>query len=220
MENIYMNGNERTVAMFGTKESSVKSGYHMNPADTLMLNTELMNLDDVEKWVWPTFTYEYVEGYHPEYKEGKVLWQSIGANSCGNATNPFGASNTTLAGQPLKTAFSEHSVPWTATRDAEILGSAAHMHPGGISTEVFRNQDVLCKSEPVYSRDSRSMSGSASHSHKKRQLMASKDASVELMYIKNQDACIFKTPQKLKKGDKLYISANYNFTQHPGLVLH
>jgi len=220
MENIYMDGKEQTVSMFGVKKSLVKSGYHMNLADTLVLNTELMNLNNVEKWVWPTFTYEYIEGYHPEYKEGKVLWQSVGANSCGNTTNPFGASNTTLAGQPLKTVFSEHSIPWTATRDAEILDSAAHMHPGGTSTEVFRNQDLLCKSEPVYSKDSKSMSGSASHSHKrlKRQIMASNIKVVDLMYIKNQDPCIFKSPEKLKKGGKFYIAANYNFTQHPGSV--
>jgi len=44
------------------------------------------------------YTYDYVEGTPPAYKDARVVWMSIGPNRCGGGTdNPFGKTNVTAA---------------------------------------------------------------------------------------------------------------------------
>lgn len=132
-----MSGNEKSMGGFALKDATIKSGYRLSASDNFILSTELMNMDDKEKWAWVTLTYEYLEGAQPEYKQGKTVWQTIGVpiGACGRSwTNPFGPSNLTLTQRPTKEVFTEHSVPWTATRDQWLLSTGGHMHDGGVST--------------------------------------------------------------------------------------
>jgi len=178
IENLFMSGNERSEAKWAIPESHIKSGYHLHTSDTFILNTELMNLDEKEKWVWLTLTFDYLPDPHPEYKEGKVVWMSLGPERCTRSdTNPFGTSNLTKTQQPTKQKFYEYSVPWTVPMDGYILGSTAHMHDGGTGTEVFHNGKVFCDSKPFYANTSNpgvggmgGMSGGAGggHSHGRR----------------------------------------------------
>jgi hypothetical protein len=230
LENIFMVGNERTTSLFGVKGSKIKSGYHLNDSDMFVLNTEIMNMDEKEKWVWVTVTYDYIDGFNPEFKEGKMIWQSIGPNRCAELgdANPFGVTNLTKTAQPTKITFAEHSIPWTVPESGFMFGAAAHMHDGGINTKIYRNNDLLCTSLPIYSKDGKGMGGSgqtmgagmpagAGHSHKlKRQIQGGNYNNFELEHIASQPACIFEKPAELKKGDQLYVVANYDFTKYPG----
>jgi hypothetical protein len=94
----------------------------MGPKDTLMLQLELMNIDDIEKFVWLTITYEYVDGVHPEYKLGRTIWTTIGPMPPCAGTKRFdwGPSNLTLSQQPKVKVFSEHSQPWRAPVDGLV----------------------------------------------------------------------------------------------------
>jgi hypothetical protein len=124
VENIFMSGNERTTGGFALPNSTVKSGYTLKKDNYFILNTELMNMGNNEKFVWMTISYEYLEGLHPEYKQGKTIWMSIGAPAfCGGQTSPWGPTNLTRSQQPKIKVFSEHSQPWTIPKDGVLLST-------------------------------------------------------------------------------------------------
>lgn len=198
VERVFESGNERTRLDFAVRNSTLKSSYRLHSTDSLLINNEFMNLDDKEKWVWLTLTYEYIDGFSPEYKESKVIWMSIGLPRCGgNETNPYGSPNVTVALHPLMNKFSEHSIPWTARRDGFLLGSNAHMHDGGLRMDVFKNNKWICTSTPHYNV-SLGMSGMSG------------------MQIDRYEGCEFDPPIPLKAGDRMHHRVDYDFTKHKG----
>ena len=215
MESIFESGNERTEVFFTSASSGLKTGYHIRSTDMFILNSELMNMNNSEKWVWITLTYDYVEKFQ-EYKESKVLWVSVGASRCGyTIQNPFGVTNLTKTLQPTKNIFSEHSIPWTAEFDGHLIATNGHMHDGGTSIEMYKNDEVICVSLPQY------VSGGNSamrmiNGLEKRQMGHDNSGNKNAEHIATQSPCIFDRPVPLKKGDKIHIKANYNFTSHAG----
>lgn len=110
MEYVFESGNERSEVVFFIPNSTVSIRYFLRSAERFILNTKFMNMEDKEKWVWLTLTYNYVKGTPPAYKDARVVWMSIGPNRCGGGIdNPFGKTNVTAAQQPIKNAFSEYS---------------------------------------------------------------------------------------------------------------
>ncbi|TLD29730.1 Threonine synthase [Venturia nashicola] len=217
VENIFMSGNERSVGGWALENATIKSGYTLTPNDRFILSTELMNMDDKEKWAWVTLTYEYIDGpTQSGYKQGKIVWQTIGVpiGACGRTwTNPFGETNLTFTQRPKTQVFTEHSVPWTATRDAWLLGTGGHMHDGGVSTEIFVNKQRVCNSVPKYSKSAKGMSKATSLL--KRQAMDS--SNLEIEHIESQDFCDFQDGIAMKKGEEMYLQASYDFITHPGM---
>lgn len=214
-----MSGNERTEGGFALPNSKIKSGYSITDKDSLVLTTELMNMEDKEKWAWVTVTYELLDGPQPDYRQGKTVFMSIGPTSCKglNSTNPFGAPNITSYQQPLRDVFSEYSIPWTSPQDGLVLSTGGHMHDGGISTQIFQNGTMICDSIASYGKSQ------ASHSHegkrRKRQLGSGDDsANANGEHIKKQTICDFREGIPLKKGDSMYLKVDYDFKQHPGYV--
>jgi hypothetical protein len=128
VESLFMSGNERSGGGFGLPGASIKSGYRLTDKDSLVLTTELMNMEDKEKHVWVTVTYELLDGPQPNYKQGKNVFLSIGPVGCGgvNLTNPFGPSNTTLNAQPKSLVLQEHSIPWKCPADGFVLSTGGH----------------------------------------------------------------------------------------------
>jgi hypothetical protein len=204
IDNMFMSGNERSMNGYGLPEAKIKSGYRLHKADSFILTTELMNLQDKEQWVWLTISYEYLDGHKPDYKDGRMLWMSIGPLSiqCGGASkpSPWGPTNLTLAQQPKFEVFSEHSKPWSAPRDGWILATGGHMHDGGTSLQVFHNDKVICTSEPTYAKEGHGMGGM-----KKRQIKGDGKSNDEIPHIKKQEGCKFLEGKPMKKGDTLYI---------------
>lgn len=217
IEHLFESGNERTNISFGLPGGPIKSGYHIKKEDVFLMNTELMNMDDKEKWVWLQLSFDVIEGHEPTYKDGKVIWMSIGPARCGEqAENPFGKSNITISARPKQTQFVEHSIPWIAKKSGFILGVNTHMHDGGTQTEVYQNAKVLCSSIPAYSMSmSGGMGGMGGHSgHSKRQ---QKKAS---LHIDHQEGCNFPGELiPLQQGDRLFLRVDYDFDKYPGYVL-
>lgn len=120
-----MSGNERTYGGFGVPSAKIKSGYTVTESDSLVLTTELMNMEDKEKYAWVTITYEVLDGSHPDFRQGKNVFMFIGNTGCEgfNMTNPFGVSNVTQYQQPKSMAFAEHSIPWKSPADGYILAT-------------------------------------------------------------------------------------------------
>jgi hypothetical protein len=190
----------------------------------MVLNTELMNLDDSEKWVWLTLTFDYLEGSHSNYKNGKLVWLSIGPNRCGRPDpNPFGASNLTKNLQPTSEKFTESSFPWIAPQSGYILGFNGHMHDGGVEMQVLKNGEAICTTAPMYSSGGNSSHGMGGHSgggHSKRQMgppiKGGEYGNADIAHIAGEEGCAFDPPLQLNKGDTLHITSRYDFEKHPG----
>jgi hypothetical protein len=210
---MFMVGNEKSSVFFGLQNSTIRSGYRLTASDTLILNTQLMNMEDKEKWVWVTVTYEYLEGAQKDFKKGRNVWKSLGLSTAGfcpmSKTNPFGASNLTAELNPKSLTFVEHSIPWLSPFDGYILMTGGHMHDGGINTEIFQNDKLICTSVPYYGKSAGehgamgSTDGGSAH-------------NMEIEHIVGQSRCEFEEGIPMKKGDKMYIRANYDFTKHAG----
>jgi hypothetical protein len=210
IDNMFMSGNERSMNGYGLPDAKVKSGYRIHKQDSFVLTTELMNLQDKEQWVWLTISYEYLDGHQPDYKDGRMLWMSIGPLSirCGGSapTNPWGPTNLTFAQQPKTEVFSEHSMPWKAPRDGWILATGGHMHDGGTSLQIFHNDKVICHSEPHYT-----VEGEKGHSmggKRRRQIAGGSKSNDDIAHIKTQEGCKFLEGRPMKKGDTLYIQVS------------
>jgi len=217
IEHLFESGNERTGVEFGLHNGTMKSGYHIRTGDMFLINTELMNMDNMEKWVWLQFTFDYIEGFPKEYKDGRIIWMSIGPPRCGGKnTNPFGPSNLTTNARPTKNAFSEYSIPWKARRDGYILGSNSHMHDGGTKTDIYKNEQLICSSSPHYSSSVvGGMSGMAGH---KRAVRRQDTTAHPSLHIDSQEGCQFPAKEiPLKKGDAMYLRVDYDFTKYPGM---
>jgi hypothetical protein len=240
MEIIFMSSKERSEALFLLPNSSVKTAYHLEPEDSFVLSTELYNMDDKEKWLWVTVTYDYIDGVNTDYKDGKMVWMTIGRSLCGHSfDNPFGASNMTMFAQPLKMNFSEHSIPWDIPYNAQLLGTNGHMHDGASSMDIFHDGQLVCTSIPKYGNATAhgmagggmaaggmaaggmagGMLGGGGHSHGKRDLkpiVAGNYTNTQIEHILRQTPCIHEPPLKVEKGGKMFLAANYNFYKHPG----
>jgi hypothetical protein len=208
-----MVGNERSPVYFGLQNSTIRSGYHLTSGDTLILESQLMNMEDKEKWVWVTVTYEYLLGPQSDLKSGSYAWKSLNLATAGTCPiskiNPFGASNLTSESNPKSLQLVEHSIPWQAPFDGFILMTGGHMHDGGTSVEILLNDNLICTSVPTYRKTgvehgamSRSDSGSAHN--------------MEIEHIVAQSRCVFPDGIPIKKGDRMYLRANYDFRQHAG----
>ncbi|KAF2663348.1 hypothetical protein BT63DRAFT_461457 [Microthyrium microscopicum] len=216
IDNMFMSGNERSMNGYSLPNAKIKSGYRIHKDDSFVLTTELMNMQDKEQWVWLTISYEYLDGHQPDYKDGRMLWMSIGPIGirCGGAAvkSPWGPSNLTLAQQPKLDVFSEHSLPWVAPRDGWILATGGHMHDGGVNLQVFHNDKLICTSTPTYAHDGHGMGGM-----RKRQIKGGEKSNDDIDHIKKQEGCNFLEGRPMKKGDTLYIAANYDFKRFPGM---
>jgi hypothetical protein len=224
VENIFMAGNERALYNFALPNSTIKSGYSLHPEDKFVLQTQLQNMDNVEKWVWVTLEFEYIEGPQPDYKQGKTVWITIGypLAACGDPklsitallTSPFGPSNLTMTSQPKSEQFTEHSLPFTFPVDGYLLKTGGHMHDGGVSTDIFLNGKMICHSVAKYSKGAKAAEGHSHGGHTRRQSMGTPDANVE--HIESQDYCTFPEGQAVKAGDTFHLGANYDFKKYPG----
>jgi hypothetical protein len=236
IDNMFETGNERTDIEWAHRNGSFKTGYFIHPTDNFFINTELMNMDDVEKWVWLTFTYDYVDeiAKHPDYKDGRIVWMSIGPDRCSKTTtNPFGNSNLTESQQPKALALSEYSVPWVSPSDGHIIGVSAHMHDGGTATEVFLDGKSICNSLPKYARNGKAgmgyggpappKGGPMGHGHTKNRKLRRQNVATggmhnnnEIEHIEGQTPCFFDPPIPVKKDSKMFIRSDYDFKSHPG----
>jgi hypothetical protein len=226
VENIFMAGNERALYNFALPNSTIKSGYSLIPQDKFILQTQLQNLHDTEKWVWVTLEYQYMDGPQPDYKQGKTVWMTIGypLAACGDEAKinaaalrgPWGPSNLTESSQPKIEQFSEHSLPWAIPKSGYLLKTGGHMHDGGVSTDIFHEGKLVCHSVPTYSKTAKAAAGGHNHGGRSIQMRQAGSPDVNVEHIESQDYCTFPDGVALNAGDSLWIAANYDFKKYPG----
>jgi hypothetical protein len=223
LENIFMAGNEKTPTNYALPKSKVKSGYVITPRDTFLINVELQNLSDKEKYVWETIYYDIVEGVPKDYQSAHIVWLTVGTvenpslamcRYYGSGEFPWGPTNLTKTDQPLTRTFQEHSALWHSDKDGTIMQSGGHLHDGGLDVILFKNNTPFCDSVAQYA------AGPPKHSHgpkEKRQIDGGKYENTELSHITEVNTCKFYDGLPLEKGDILHIQANYDFDKWRGM---
>lgn len=220
-----MTGNEKGRTDYALP-NGMKSGYRIEEHDTFMLNTEVQNYSDKEKFVWETITYDIIDGLRQDYTPSKIVWLTIGTQEnpslaiCHYFTGefPWGPTNLTGRDQPTKAKFSEHSRIWRSDKEASIIAAAGHLHDGGTNVEIFQNNNLLCDSVARYEAGK----GKAmSHDHggmRKRQVLdGGAYSNTDIPHIAEVKRCAFPEGKPLKSGDGLYIAANYDLEKYKGV---
>jgi len=240
IEDLFQSGNERQYSGFALNTSSMKTGYQIKKEDKFLFVTELMNMNEEPKWVWLTMSYEYLDGPQPDVHPAHMLYQTIGTGCQVNKgqKNPFGNSNISETAIPHKglDKFSESSFPWTSPYDGTVIAAGGHLHDGGEDVQIFVNGDVICDSRAIYGKGGAESGGMRKRrpSHVRRHVRR-QDEGMEDMpgmggesegghshgstgdgqeHVVRMDDCSVGKP--LKKGDKLWLTVNYDFTKHPG----
>ncbi|KAF2433866.1 hypothetical protein EJ08DRAFT_42134 [Tothia fuscella] len=213
-----MSGNERTDGGFALLNSNIKSGYPITERDSFILTTELMNMEDKEKWAWVTVTYELLDGALRTYLKGKNVFQTIGGISCGGimSQNPFGPSNVTAYQQPKSLVFEERSIPCKSPGDGIILSTGGHMHDGGTSTEIYLCGQRICESIPHYGKSQPTSSHGGRRKKRQLNVGSSDEDNAHIEHISKQDMCDFPDGIAIQKGDEMFLKVNCDFNKHPG----
>jgi hypothetical protein len=201
-----MSGDEKTTGEFANPAiPEVKSGYAITPKDAFSMQIKLQNMQEAEKHIWVTISYEYLPGNHFDYKKGKTLWLSIGMlgaiTGLGNNRDPtWGATNLTMKDLPKKNVSSENSFIWTAPRDGVVLSTGGYLHPGGTSLQIFKEGNSIYDSVARYGSATGSIGGhGGSGGH------GAQASDPGLQSIEKQVICFFKEGHKFKKGEKMWI---------------
>jgi stress up-regulated protein Nod 19 len=203
IEIIYTNGNEKSIGYYGLNNATVKSGYPVSDSDKFVLNTQLMNMEDKEKYVWVTLTYHYIPDAK-DLREARLHWMTLGnvapAYCSGVSKNPWGKENVTSDLIPLSEAFEQSSIPMPYPTDGLFYGASAHLHDGGTSVEIYQNLQMVCNSVPTYGKSA------GGHAH----------GGDTGEHIISQSGCKFYDPTPVKRGDKFWMKVRYDFNKHPG----
>ncbi|KAF2397653.1 hypothetical protein EJ06DRAFT_130049 [Trichodelitschia bisporula] len=197
VERFFSSGNERTPTAFGdVVNKKVKSSFPLTASDRFMAQLELMNLLPKPQDVWLTVDYEFVDGpRQPGWKVAKAMWLDVTNCGASSVRPPAGKQQFKLAMRP-----------WTSQFDGELLGVGGHLHDGGVNVNVYQNNKVICDSRATYTEPA--------HGHKVKR-DGPHDMNDGMAHIKQMSTCSELGP--LKKGDKIFIDANYDFAKFAGM---
>jgi hypothetical protein len=185
-------GNERSTASWTNHDATFKSGYYLDPSYSYTFYTELMNMDQADKEVYPVLDYEYLPGKQPDFMDTRALL--LNTNVC----TPEGA-------KPVNDkAFSVTSEPYLSQFDGSIVDIVGHMHDGGSSIEVALNGKHICTASAVYGATPQSIERST----RKYGLTGAK----HITYVED---CTDVIP--VKKNDSIVVTSHYDFSKNRGM---
>jgi hypothetical protein len=203
----FSSGNEKSTIIFTDPEATHKSGYYVAPDDVFLLQTEVLNNEPQEKQFWVSVAYEYLPNKQPGYQNTKTVWISYGSPPC-SAPKPDKAPADVIPDgnivPPNDKSFVLKSDEWVSPYDGDLIAMGGHMHNGGLSTEVYKNDVLICDSQATYEK------GTGGGMRLRSRSMGAADE-----YLAKMSGCVM--PGPVKKGDRFHIVAKYDFTQHPGM---
>ncbi|QDS77875.1 hypothetical protein FKW77_000329 [Venturia effusa] len=199
-ERIFSTGNERTNAVFPDM-GVTDAGYKIRAQDKFALILELMNENAKDETVYFTMVWDILDG-HPLPHDVQLVHHDI--RNCGTSevNPPEGQSKFTLEST------------WTSTIDAEVIGILGHIHDGGLESTIHVDDKLACNSEATYG-------GSPSYISKGMSEMPGMDnMTMTMKHISRISPCGQSkglNVKEIKKGQKLKLSANYDFEKWPGM---
>ncbi|KAI5856333.1 hypothetical protein BZA05DRAFT_433949 [Tricharina praecox] len=188
---IFATGNERVVTRINHYGDY---GIKVEPTDQYGMIIELMNEGTVEKSVYITMIYEYVELANAEKYVGiDVAW--LDATGCGASSVPA-----------KEGVYAISSPGWNSTIAGKMIFAAGHVHDGGVNTTVFLNGEVVCVSEMLYGRTPGFVAPGMQHDGHR---------APGFQHISDAGAC--KNFGEVKVGDNLVAVSYYDTNKYPSM---
>ena len=100
-----------------------------------------------------------------------------------------------LIDPPADRAVTIESPPWTVTGNGYLINVSPHLHDGALNIKLFRNGELVCTSKAVYGGGA----GAELNGEKWETITSYEECS---------------NPVKIKKGDTLKMTADYDLTKH------
>ncbi|TMK40281.1 MAG: hypothetical protein E6G56_08285 [Actinobacteria bacterium] len=124
-------------------------GWRYRPTDKWLLNYMIHNLTPQSDTVWITYDIDFVPADSPAaagITPVRTQWMDVqyghaypvfdvarGSGTHGQFTYPDQAKNPYGSGPPLN--------QWTVDKDGVLVGTAGHLHPGGLRTDLWLTRD-------------------------------------------------------------------------------
>jgi hypothetical protein len=176
-------GVDRFLTWFMKPDSKTPSGYYIKD-DTFNIQAELINYLQKAQTVYLTLDYEYMEGRY-------------GRDSMVTLLAVTGCSQN--AGWVSKTARSvTKSGEFPVYQNGTIINMRGHLHDGGVSIELFINNQSICNSKAEYGGKEGSFTDDSGKVWESISKMSTCEDSI-----------------KVTKGDKISMVAYYDTELHP-----
>jgi hypothetical protein len=166
-----------------------------------------MNTHPTPKDVILTMTYEYLPVVPKWFRAVTPVWLDITPDEfCGNSEYPVPAN---------RSAFAVEGIPWEATIDGEVVFAGAHVHDGGITLEIMKNNDTVCTSTASYG-------ATAGYVEKVDANLTmggmGKDVGfgIDTVHVSSMSSCT--ELGDMRKGQDWWVRATYNFKQHAPML--
>lgn len=165
----------------------VVSGFLIGKDDKIMLNGEIVNYTNDTKLIYSVSDVEYVEAAPKDALDATMNIFDITMCSSGNSLEaPHGQMKWSVSSKKVQ-----------IVKDGTILYRRGHMHDGGDSVTFNLNGKQICESTAIYGGESATM------------VIDGK----QWQTISEMKSC--NSPVKVKAGDILEISANFDLEKHP-----
>ncbi|KAE9978386.1 hypothetical protein EG328_001467 [Venturia inaequalis] len=203
-ERIFSTGNERTDAVFPDM-GVTDAGYKIRAQDKFALLLELMNETAKDETVYFTMIWDILDG-HPLPHDVQLIHHDI--RNCGTSevNPPEGQSKFTL------------NSTWVSTIDAEVIGILGHIHDGATDSTIHVDDKLACNSEATYGGSPAYISSAMSAMPGMGNMNMTGDMTMK--HISRISPCGQSKGlevKEIKKGQKLTLSANYDFGKWPGM---
>jgi hypothetical protein len=168
--------------------SNIKSGYWIGKGGVMQLTSELVNYDPVEKDIYLTLDIEWVPGKDPAMLD--VGMGALSADRCADKEKG-------LLHPPKDKAITYKGEVWSIIDTGYFINFTPHIHDGGVNIKIFVNDKEVCESRAVYG-----VEGGAT-----KALDGQKWETITAY-----TPCDIPIP--IKKGDKVYMTSEYDLTKH------
>jgi hypothetical protein len=168
--------------------SSITSGYWIGGGGDMRLMSELVNYDPVEKDLYLTLDVEWTPG-----KDPKMLDVGMGVISVDGCSD----KEVGFLHPPKDKAVVYTGDEWTIGGDGYFMNFTPHIHDGGVNIKVFVNKKEVCEAKAIYGDD-----GGTTNAPDGKKWQT----------ITGYTPC--DTPVPVKRGDKVYMTSEYDLTKH------
>ena len=174
--------------------STDKVGYYLGQDDEIAMAVELMNANMNTEPVKVTYKFEYLPVIPASFSKVTPIWLDIG--NC---------SSSEVA-VPNQTVFTITMKPWKIPFSGHITLIGGHIHDGGVSIEITKNQKTICDAVAFYGQTVGYNESSSAMS------MQGMDMASGMTHISSITDC--GNPGSTKVGDEWSLKAHYNITEH------
>jgi Stress up-regulated Nod 19 len=183
-------GEDNGQAHYSSLDGKFNAGYYFRPGSELVFMGEVINYSNITKQIYTVVDMHYFQGKSPNQLDSNMIIFDV--QQCDKA------GPQAIAAPHGQQKFSWKSQPVTIVEDGYILQRRGHLHDGGVNIVFKVNNATICDSQAIYGGNGQTMSNSEGKVWKT---------------ISDMVTCF--EPYKVQKGDRAYLEANYDLTQHP-----